>query len=127
MSCQSRIAEWTAVIRTHVPMLSQPQATVLALWRLGMVLARSCALTAVAVCLAGWCHRKEQTVRQQLRACCDEVEAKRGDRRHALARDPCVEPLRRWVLSGWQGTQVALALEATTLGTRFTVLAISVV
>jgi hypothetical protein len=38
-----------------------------------------------------------------------------------------VEPLRGWVLSGWQGTQVALALEATTLGTRFTVLASSIV
>ena len=31
------------------------------------------------------------------------------------------------MLSGWQGTQLALALDATTLGTRFTVLAISVV
>jgi Transposase DDE domain len=127
MSCQSRIAEWTAVIRTHLPMLSQPQATVLALWSLGMVLARSCALTAVAVFLAGWCHRKEQTVRQQLREFCYEVEAKRGDHRQALALEPCFEPLLRWVLSGWQGTQVALALDATTLGTRFTVLAISVV
>jgi hypothetical protein len=24
MSCQSRMAEWTAVIRTHLPMLSHP-------------------------------------------------------------------------------------------------------
>jgi hypothetical protein len=31
------------------------------------------------------------------------------------------------VLRGWQGTQLALALDATTLGLRFTVLAISVV
>ncbi len=38
MSCQSRLAEWTTVIRTHLPLLSQPQATVLALWSLGMVL-----------------------------------------------------------------------------------------
>jgi hypothetical protein len=127
MSCQSRIAEWTAVIRTHLPLLSQPQATVLALWSLGMVLTRSCALTAVAVFLAGWCHRKEQTVRQQLREFCYEVDAKRGDHRQALAIEPCFEALLRWVLSGWQGTQVALALDATTLGTRFTVLAISVV
>jgi hypothetical protein len=52
---------------THLPLLSQPQATVLALWSLGMVLARSCTLTAVAVFLAGWLHRKEQTVWQQLR------------------------------------------------------------
>jgi hypothetical protein len=127
MSCQSRLAEWTTVIRTHLPLLSQPQATVLALWSVGMVLARSCALTAVTIFLAGWLHRKEQSVRQQLREFCYEVEAKRGVQRQALAVEPCFEPLLRWVLSGWQGTQVALALDATTLGTRFTVLAISVV
>jgi hypothetical protein len=70
MSCHSRVDEWTTVIRTHLPHLSKPQATVLALWSLGMVLARSCALTAVAVFLAGWLQRKEQTVRQQLREFC---------------------------------------------------------
>ena len=95
MSCQSRLAEWTTVIRTHLPLLSQPQATVLALWSLGMVLARSCALTAVAVFLAGWLHRKEQTVRQQLREFCYEVEAKRGVQRQALAVEPCFGPLLR--------------------------------
>lgn len=108
MSCQSRIAEWTAVIRPHLPMLSQPQATGLALWSLGVGLAHSCALTAVAVFVAGWCHRKEQTVRQQLREFCYEVEATRGDHRQALAIEPCFEPLLRWVLRGWQGAQVAL-------------------
>jgi hypothetical protein len=115
------------MIRTHLPQLSGPQATVLALWSLGMVLARSCALTAVAVFLAAWLRRKEQTVRQQLREFCYEAEAKRGSQRQALAVEPGFVPLLRWVLSGWQGTQVALALDATTLGLRFTVLAISVV
>ena len=127
MSCHSAVTEWTTLIRLHLPHLSKPQATVLALWRLGMGLARACALTAVAVFWAGWLHRQEQTVRQQLRELCDEVEAKRGVQRHALAVEPGCGPLLRWVLSGWQGTQVALALEATTVGTRFTVLAISVV
>ena len=41
--------------------------------------------------------------------------------------EACFAPLLRWVLAGWQGTQLALALDATTLGTRFVVLAISVV
>ena len=50
----------------------------LALWSLGTVLTRSCALTAVAVFLAGWLHRKEQIVWQQLREFCYKVEAKRG-------------------------------------------------
>jgi len=62
----------------------------------------------------------------KLREFCDEAEAKRGDQRRARGRALfCaaaalgVEPLA--------GHPVALALDATTLGTRFTVLAISVV
>jgi hypothetical protein len=127
MSCHSPVTAWTTLIRLYFPHLSTPQATVLALWSLGMVLARSCALTAVATCLAVWLRRQEQTVRQQLREFCDEAEAKRGDQRQALCVAHCVVPLLAWVLSRWQGTQLALALDATTLGTRFTVLALSVV
>ena len=127
MSCHSMLTEWTTMIRLYLPHLSKPQATVLALWSLGMVLARSCALTAVATFLAVWLRRQEQTVRQQLREFCYEAEAKRGDQRQALSVERCFVPLLAWVLSRWQGTQLALALDATTLGTRFTVLAISVV
>src|SRR5262249_61574228 len=39
----------------------------------------------------------------------------------------CFGPLLAWVVGQWEGTQLALALDATTLGDRFTVLAISVV
>jgi Transposase DDE domain len=127
MSCHTRVAEWTTIIHTQLPLLSKPQATVLALWSLGMVLARSCALSAVSVWLATWLHRKEQTVRQQLREWCYEAPAKQGTHRQALAVEPCFVPLLRWVLSRWQGTQLALALDATLLGTRFAVLAVSVV
>ena len=52
MSCHPRVTEWTMTIQAHMPHLSTPQATVLALWSLGMVLARSCALTAVSAFLA---------------------------------------------------------------------------
>jgi hypothetical protein len=127
MSCHSTVVEWTNLIHTHLPNLSTPQATVLALWSLGMVLARSCAWTAVSVWLAALLQRKENTVRQQLRAWCYEAEAKRGGQRQALAGEACFMPLLPWSLSTWQGTQLALALDATTLGTRFTVLAIRVV
>jgi hypothetical protein len=37
MSCQSRLAAWRTGIRTHLPLLSQPQVTVLALWSSGRV------------------------------------------------------------------------------------------
>jgi hypothetical protein len=127
MSCHTRIDEWTTIIHSQLPLLSQPQARVLALWSLGMVLARSCALSAVSVWLATLLQRPENTVRQQLREWCYEAAAKRGAHRQVLVVDTCFVPLLRWVLHRWQGTQLALALDATTLGTRFTVLAISVV
>ena len=127
MSYHPRVTEWTTVIRTHLPSLTKSQATVLALWSLGMVLARSCALTAVSAFLAPWLGRKENTVRQQLREFCYEATAKRGTARCALRVETCFLPLLAWVVSWWQGTQLALALDATTLGTRFTVLALSVV
>jgi hypothetical protein len=125
MSCHPRVTEWTTIIRAHLPHLSKPQATVWALWSLGMVLARSCALTAVSAFLATWLGRKEPTVGQQLREFCYEAAAKRGPARCALAVEPCFEPLLGWVVEQWEGSQLALALDATTLGTRFTVLAIS--
>jgi hypothetical protein len=127
MSCHPRVTEWTTIIQAHLPHLTKPQATVLALWSLGMVLARSCALTAVSAFLATWLGRKEPTVRQQLREFCYEATAKRGTARCALVVEPCFEPLLAWVVGQWEGTQLALALDATTLGARFTVLAISVV
>jgi hypothetical protein len=92
-----------------------------------MVLARSCALTAVSAFLATWLHRKADTVRQQLREFCYEATAKRGTARQALVVETCFVPLLAWIVDQWEGTQLALALDATTLGTRFTVLALSVV
>jgi hypothetical protein len=52
MSCHTCVDEWTTIIHTQLPLLSKSQATVLALWSRGMVLARSCALSAVSVWLA---------------------------------------------------------------------------
>ena len=127
MSCPPRVTEWTTILHTPLPHLSKPQATVLALWSLGMVLARSCALTAVSAFLATWLGRKEPAVRQQLRAFCYEATAKCGTARQALVVETCFVPLLAWVVGQWEGTQLARALDATTLGTRFTVLALRVV
>ena len=64
-------------------------------------------------------------MRQQLREWCCEAVAKRGDQRQPLAVEAGVAPLLRWVWHWWQGPQLTLALEASTLGDRFVVLAIS--
>lgn len=127
MACQEVVYPWTQTIRRRFPALSAPQAAVLALWSLGMVLARSCALTAVSLFLAAWQERPENTVRQQLREWCYPVERKRGMRRRELDVAACFVPLLRWVLSGYAGAQLALALDATSLGERFVVLTLSVV
>jgi hypothetical protein len=126
MSCQSAVYQWTKVVTTHMPHLSKPQAAVLALWSLGMVLARSCALTAVSLFLAQGLTRKANTVRQQLREWCYEAKAKRGGPRQEVAVESCFAPLLAWVLSWWEGQQLALAVDATTLGQRFVVLVVSV-
>jgi hypothetical protein len=126
MSCHQAVYQWTAVVTTHLPHLSKPQATVLALWSVGMVLARSCALSAVSVFLAHGLARKPNTVRQQLREFCYEATAKRGRPRQALAVESCFAPLLAWVLSWWEGNQLALAVDATTVGQRFVVLVLSI-
>ncbi len=90
-----------------------------------MVLARSCALTAVSHWLAKGMKRQAQTVRQPLREWSYDTPRKRGSKRQARRGATCLAPLLGWVVSGWQGTQLALALDATTLGQRFVGLAIS--
>src|SRR5262249_40168015 len=99
----------------------------LALWSFGMVLARSCALSAVSSLLAEGMQRSEQSVRQRLREWYYDAQRKRGPQRQALRVETCFAPLLGWVVSWWHGTQLALALDATTLGQRFVVLAIRVV
>jgi len=127
MFCQAGFDQWLTTILHHLPHLSKPPATVVAGWSFGMVLARSCALTAVRHLLAKGMHRKAQTVRQHLRAWYDDVPRKRGTQRQALQVETCFPVLLAWVVSWWQGTHLALALDATALGTRFVVVAIRVV
>jgi len=100
---------------------------VLALWSFGMVLAGSCGRTAVGTVLAAGLGCAENTVRQRLREWCTDADDKRGGKRREVAVESCCAPLLGWVLSWWAGTQLALALDATTLGDRFAVLAVGVV
>jgi hypothetical protein len=119
--------EWTTTVGTALPHRSKPQATVLALFSLGMVCARSCAISAVAAFLAVALDQKANTLRQRLREFWWEAPAKAGEERQESGGEACFVPLLRWVVSRWQGTQLALALDATTLGDCFAVRVISVV
>jgi hypothetical protein len=114
-----------------MPHLSKPQATGLALWSYGIALTRSCGRTTVATFLALLLTCKVGSMEHRLREWCYEAPAKagskRGGKRQALDITTCFVPLLRWILRLWQGTCLALAIDATSLGDRFTVLTVSVV
>jgi Transposase DDE domain len=128
MTCSERVSQWTEGVSRHFPHLSRPQATVLALWSLGIVLASSCGLSQVSVLLAMLLGQPEETLRQRLREWYYPAQDKAGKKRRTLEVDSCFAPLLRWVLAWWpeQQRELALALDATTLGQRFTVLCVSV-
>lgn len=67
MSRHPQLYHWTGMVSSHFPHLSKPLAAGLALWSLGMILARSCSLTAVAGLLAPWLAQPFHTVRERLR------------------------------------------------------------
>lgn len=126
MSRLPGLYQWNAVVATRFSHLSKPMAACLALWSLGMIIARSCSLTAVAWAWKPILKEKFYTVRERLRDLYREAPAKAGNQRCQLDLDTCWAPWLAWVLEGWRGKQLALALDATTLGQRFTVLAVSV-
>jgi hypothetical protein len=127
------LARWTALLHQRLTTLSLPQARGLALWSIGIILARSCSLHAVVLALACWLPFKRLTVRKRLQEWYWEAGAKKGhgsggkglQRRdfdpHAVCPD-----LLRWVLDEWPTRQVVLALDPTNFGDRFTVLNVSV-
>jgi len=133
MSHQDGLSQWSATVSTRLPQLSKPQAAVLALWSDGMVVAQSCGITTVTTFLGVLRGQPAGTLRQRLRDWGDDAPDKRGDQRGDQRRDrdvtTCFAPLLSWVLAWWApGEQrLALALDAGTLGQRFTVRAISVV
>jgi hypothetical protein len=90
---------------------------------------KSCGLTSVAVFLAAVLGDREDALRQRLREWYRAAADKKGAHRQTLEVGRCFAPLLAWVLSAWPVTEkrLALAMDATSLGQVFTVLAISVV
>jgi len=127
------LARWTTLLHRHLPTLSLPEAKVLALWSIGIVLARSSSLHAVVLALACWLPFKPLSLRKRLQEWYWEAAAKKGHGtaargRHRRDWDPhAVSPdLLAWILDGWPTRQVVLALDPTNFGDRFTVLNISI-
>lgn len=121
------LSAWTAELEGVFGHLSKPQVKVLAEYSLGMVLAGRCGLSCVAVALTQWLGQKFDAVRERLRDWYCQGPDKSGRSRRDLDVASCFAPLLAWVLRGWSGDDLAIALDAITLGERFVVLAISVV
>jgi hypothetical protein len=122
-----QLYDWADRVASRFPELSRATAFVLALWSLGLVLAHACGLTAVVAHLAPVLARPANTVRQRLREFYQPAGRKRGHNRSELNPALCCGPLVRWITAGWSERRVALALDATSLGERFTVLTAAVV
>lgn len=96
MLCQASFDQWRTTIMQHLSHWSTPQGTVLALWSVGMGLARSCALSAGSPLLAQGMQRKEQTGRPHLRAWDYAAPRKRGTTRQPLRVATCFPLLLGW-------------------------------
>jgi Transposase DDE domain len=110
-----------------LPSLSKTQAMVLGFLSYGILMLGGCGITRLSNGLAKMEQVPAGRLRQRLREFYYEAEAKRGKKRREVDVEACFPDLLRAVLRGWQGKkELALAMDATTLGERFTVLSISV-
>src|SRR5215212_470687 len=126
MSRHDQLSEWTSTVSTNLPHLSKPQATVLALWSFGIAFTRSCGRSTVATFLSLLLNQKLSTIEQRLYDWCLDAKDKDGGKRRELDVSSCFAPLLSWILRLWSSKQLALAIDASNLSDRFTVLAISV-
>ncbi len=129
MSHVEALSQWKKTVSTYFGHLSGPQARGLALWSFGMVLAKSCGITSVVGLLAPLVENSESNVRQHLREWCYDAKDKKGEHRQQIDLSLCFAPLLCWILSWWtvDERRLALAMDASNLSDRFTVLCISVV
>jgi Transposase DDE domain len=121
------LRQWSDELADAFPQLSQPQVFGLATWSFGMILARCCALTTVALFLAQCLGHHYHAVRQRLREFYQEAAAKKGNHRRDLDVTTCFASLLRWILRDWNSRELAVAVDASSLGALFVVLCVSVV
>src|SRR2546429_1842946 len=120
-------------VRSLLPRLSLAQANVLGEMVFAMLMVDGCGMTRMCSYLSELLGQAMNTLRQKYRESYDEKEAKAGvkkgrcKRREIVVEDLFAD-LLRGVLRHWQGPKtLVLALDASALTDRFTVLSISVV
>lgn len=113
------------LLAEHLPALRPAERAGLALWVLGTIVAGSACQTAVAAALEPWGHGWH-AARQQLREWTSAGPERAAPCATTLAVEGCFVWLLRWVLHWWRGETLPLAIDATTLGKRWVVLAVCV-
>ena len=113
------------VIETHLPHLSRPQLTGLALWVCGAIFAGSACQNAVASALSA--KGNWNSLRQYLREWLYDGSDRARPCQTELDVTLCFAPLLRWVLSWWLSSRLALAIDPTLKGDQITAIVISVV
>ena len=111
-------------IETHLPHLSQPQLTGLALWVCGAILAGSACQNAVASALSPW--GRWNNLRQYLREWLYDGSDRTSPCQTQLDVTLCFAPLLLWVLAWWRSGRLALAIDPTLKGDQTTAIVISV-
>src|SRR5438105_8646401 len=129
MSCQDRLSQWETEVSTAFAHLSKPQIWGLVLWSAGIALSGVAGITQISALLALVLCQGEQSVFQRLREWYLDADQKSGSKRRELDVTTCFAPLLGWALRLWKSEtkQLALVIDATTLGKRWTILTISVV
>jgi hypothetical protein len=121
------LSQWMEDLASGLPVLSEAQRRVLAQWCFAMEETGLCACHTLAVFLSLALGGAWHTVRQRLREWYWDAEDKQGLNRREVDVRVCFAPLARWILGHWAGRRVALALDATSLGDRLVILAVSLV
>jgi hypothetical protein len=126
MSHPTALKQWMSEVSRQLGHLSKSEQVVLALYSFAVVMTQRCGLTTLASFLGLLLKRSPDTLRQRLREWNYEAEQKRGKQRRTVVAHDSFAPLLRWLLQGsGRRQEVALALDVTYLGERFTVLAVS--
>src|SRR5437764_3775910 len=129
MSHPDRLSQWESEVSTAFPHLSKPQVWGLVLWSAGIALSGAAGITQISALLALILGQGEQAVFQRLREWYLSAKQKSGKKRCDWDVTTCFAPLLGWALRLWKSekAQLALVLDVTTLGNRWTILTISVV
>jgi hypothetical protein len=132
-SSHPSIAKMQREVRSLLPRLSLAQANVLGEMVFAMLMVDGCGMTRMCSYLSELLGQAMNTLRQKYRESYYEKEAKAGVKKGRCKRREIVveelfADLLRGVLRDWQGPKtLVLALDASALTDRFTVLSISVV